>query len=219
MRKLTEVIQERLDTLGINPFEAARRAGLEKGFVNDLLIGKKNGIRQAGLEKLAAALECDPEYLTGHIPTPRRSSEWRSSTSDGGSVPFGGIVENGTWREASARRRSAVSVPTAPDPRFPASAQTAFIIRGDAADGVGIRDGAVVIGCALATFESVEHRLRDGDIVIVRRWRSDRSEQELSIRRVSGGQFAPVAGGGQTVSREEDGLEIQAVVVQAIQIF
>ena len=54
-QRLRSRVQTRLAALGINPFEADRRAGLARGYVNDLLIGKKASMRPAALGKLAEA--------------------------------------------------------------------------------------------------------------------------------------------------------------------
>lgn len=219
MRSMAEIVQERLDVLGINPFEAARRADLEKGFVNDLLIGRKQSIRKASLEKLAVALECDVEYLTGHQKSPTRVGEIGGEETDFDGVKFGGIVENGTWREIGGRSKPAEIAPTDPDRRFPARAQTAFLVRGDAADAIGIEDGMIVIGCTPGVFEETARRIKEGDPVIVRRWRHNRSENELSIRTVSGGAFVSPDDGGTAISRDDKHAEVLAVVVRTIRIF
>jgi hypothetical protein len=219
MRDMSEIVQERLDVLGINPFEAARRAGLEKGFVNDLLIGRKQTIRRASLAKLAVALECDAEYLTGHQKTPNKVDDGVSGEHEIIGVKFGGVVENGTWRESPARMKAGEVAPTDPDRRFPLGAQTAFLIRGDAADTIGIHDGMIVIGCAPSVFEETARRMKDGDAVVVRRWRHSRSESEVSIRKISGHTFLSPDESGAPISRDDKTTELLAVVVRTIRIF
>ena len=56
-------IQARLEELDINPFEAARRGGLERNFVNDILVGKKQSVRGKNLARLCAALDVTADYL------------------------------------------------------------------------------------------------------------------------------------------------------------
>jgi DNA-binding Xre family transcriptional regulator len=63
-------VRERLASLKINPFEAARHGGLERGFINDILNGKKKSIRGDNLWKVAAALHCTTEYLLGESERP-----------------------------------------------------------------------------------------------------------------------------------------------------
>jgi phage repressor protein C with HTH and peptisase S24 domain len=50
-------VEKRLKVLNRNPFEAARIGGLERSFVNDILIGKKESVRERSLQKLATALD------------------------------------------------------------------------------------------------------------------------------------------------------------------
>ena len=50
-------VAARLDELSRNPFEAARFGGLERSFVNDILIGKKTSVRGDNLAKLAKGLD------------------------------------------------------------------------------------------------------------------------------------------------------------------
>jgi transcriptional regulator with XRE-family HTH domain len=57
MSQLKEIVARRLSETGMNPFEAARRGGLERSFVNDILIGKKLSIRADKANQLAAALD------------------------------------------------------------------------------------------------------------------------------------------------------------------
>jgi len=56
-------VAQRLEKLKINQFEAARRAGLERNFVSDILAGRKKSIRGDNLSRLAKALQCPPEYF------------------------------------------------------------------------------------------------------------------------------------------------------------
>lgn len=92
-------IRDRLDALGMNPFEAARLIGAERTFINDLLIGKKSSIRQSAIPRVAAALDCDPEFLVGAQDAPRRTS---AQTPEIGpltaiyGLPLVGIAEAGT---------------------------------------------------------------------------------------------------------------------------
>ena len=62
-KDLRTLISRRLAELDISPFEAARRGGLERCFVNDILVGKKRSVRGDNIGKLAAALETDPVSL------------------------------------------------------------------------------------------------------------------------------------------------------------
>ncbi|RUV84336.1 hypothetical protein EOA60_04540 [Mesorhizobium sp. M1A.F.Ca.IN.020.06.1.1] len=67
---LRQVVASRLNELGINPFEAARRGDLERSFVNDILIGKKHSVRTDKIGSLARALQIDPAELILSQSTP-----------------------------------------------------------------------------------------------------------------------------------------------------
>jgi hypothetical protein len=53
--ELQRAVIARLKELKRNPFEAARLGGLERSFVNDILIGRKRSVRGENLERLARA--------------------------------------------------------------------------------------------------------------------------------------------------------------------
>jgi hypothetical protein len=61
--ELQRAVTERLKELKRNPFEAARLGGLERSFVNDILIGRKRSVRGENLERLARALDWDSRIL------------------------------------------------------------------------------------------------------------------------------------------------------------
>lgn len=93
MSSLKEIVKRRLAETGQNPFEAARRGGLERVFINDILADKKQSVRGANLEKLAKALLCDPADL---IPGSNRRAEARISYGEiigyAGADPEGRIL-------------------------------------------------------------------------------------------------------------------------------
>lgn len=163
-------VKERLDVLRLNPFEAARRAGAQRHFLDDLLSGKKESIRPDALIRVAEVLDCDPEYLVGAQSTPRRLPD-----GEGGSLPLGGICEAGVWRSPGGDPVPQ-SMPVAPDPRFPAERQIAYLVRGHHADALGLQDGDVLVVLD-------EDAIRPGDIIICRR-RMETGEAELTARIV-----------------------------------
>ena len=61
--ELQRVVMARLRELDRNPFEAARLGGLERSFVNDILIGRKRTVRGKNLDRLARALDWDSRLL------------------------------------------------------------------------------------------------------------------------------------------------------------
>ena len=61
--ELQRAVMARLKELDRNPFEAARLGGLDRSFVNDILIGRKRSVRGDNLERLARALDWDSRLL------------------------------------------------------------------------------------------------------------------------------------------------------------
>jgi transcriptional regulator with XRE-family HTH domain len=205
-------IQARLDDLGINPFEAARRSGGERTFINDLLIGKKDSIRRSAIPRVAEALDCDPEYLLGAQDAPRRIRRAAPEIAPD-HVPLVGIAEAGTWR-VTGRQTPPVPLPIQPDPRYPASSQIAYLVRGDHAASIGAGDGAVVVAVSGDGY-------RDGDVVVAVRTRDvgDGLEAETTIRRAVGGWLIcdPETAGASRIPAES--AEILARAISAHKTF
>jgi len=63
MDKLKKIIVERLDELGVSAIEAAKRGGLERGYIRDFIEGRKKTFRQDKIPLLAEALELDSKAL------------------------------------------------------------------------------------------------------------------------------------------------------------
>lgn len=85
-------VERRLEELDINPYEAARRGGLERNFVQDILHERKRTVRGDNLDKLAKGLSCDPADL---IPSARRRSgepEYREVVGYAGADPDGTVL-------------------------------------------------------------------------------------------------------------------------------
>ena len=207
-------LQERLSALKINPFEAARRAGFERSMINDLLIGKKKTIRQGKLEAIADALDCDPEYLAGFQPRPRRREELDGTASEG--LPLRGVCEADAWREAGGLAQELISIN--PDPRYPADRQSAYLVRGDHAAGLGIDDGAILCVVEVSAVEDI----RDGDIVLASRSRA--GVVELTARKVSIGRsgvllLARPGHGSIDQLREGDDAKIEGIILRAVRVF
>jgi hypothetical protein len=204
---LRERVRLRLETLELNPFEAARKASFERSFVNDLLIGKKTTVRQSKLPALARALDCDPEYLTGLQGSPRAGGP-------AGALKLAGIAEAGAWRQPGNTASQGQSIPLGTDPRYPAHEQEAFIVRGNHAAGIGVTDGAVV------TVYTGQMAYRDGDVVAVRRKRSE-GDVEITIRVRAKDRLAAKPGHGSPEVADLDTSEgeIIGLVLSAHRVF
>lgn len=199
-------VRERLSALGINPFEAERRGNLKRGYINDLLIGKKNTIRAKALPAVAAALECDVGYLEGRQGIPSQGEAPASG------MILSGIAEAGAWRDPSVSVVSDTPVPILPDPRFDAALIEIYLVRGDHAAGLGISDGSIV---EVLTGGSA---YRDGDVVLARR-KDESGAAELSVRIIAGGALSarPAKGSIEPLSRSD--AEIVGMVVSAVRVF
>lgn len=60
---LKEIVEARLSELGTNPFAAAKKGGLERSYINDLLIGKKQSVKSSMIPRLALALDMTASEL------------------------------------------------------------------------------------------------------------------------------------------------------------
>lgn len=86
MSDLKSFVENRLADLDRNPFEAAREGGLERSFVNDILIGKKRTVSGGNVNKLAQALDATASDIISAMGTgsPRRSVEQTAPPSEVG---------------------------------------------------------------------------------------------------------------------------------------
>lgn len=60
---LKQLVERRLDELGLNPFEAATRAGLNRLFIRDILKDRKKSVQGNNQARLALALDMTVEDL------------------------------------------------------------------------------------------------------------------------------------------------------------
>jgi aspartate carbamoyltransferase catalytic subunit len=63
---LKERIGERVSALKISWRRASLEAGLEAGFIQDIITGRSQHPGEDALASLASALKCSPAYLAGH---------------------------------------------------------------------------------------------------------------------------------------------------------
>ncbi len=78
---LVERIKIRMDALGLNACRAATMATLGRTYVLDILRGKVSDPGARSLQKLAAVLECSPDYLLGD-PVAEASRRYPSRPAD-----------------------------------------------------------------------------------------------------------------------------------------
>lgn len=198
MSGLKELTQKRLAATGRNAFEAAKIGGLERSFVNDILIEKKKSVQGRSLGKLALALDTSPEAIaaamTGNtLPESADSSTGPSTVTPvdlGELVPvkiagkvkageFIAIEDLGDWEEPEEFLDTR-------DPRFPHARHLGFEVEGDSMNALKprpIQDGDRLSALA---YEDIADRfpLRDGMIVVVERTRHGGHEREWSVKQL-----------------------------------
>ncbi len=221
---IADRVQERLHALQLNPAETARKAGLARTFVSDLLNGKKRSVRHAALVSLARVLECDVDYLTEAQTTPRRSSSRLPQVPE---IALQGICETGVWRSPGAVQNLA-RIPISPDPRFLDKPHLAFLVRGRGAERIGIDDGMIVIGVSPSDDLSATRDLTGAPLVI-RRTRQDTGEVEMSIRTIEATMKGAVLSAPTEKADEapirfppakgEPTVEVVAVILRAVRFF
>lgn len=76
MTDLKTIVEKRLEELGLSPIEAATRAGLERTFLRDIIVGRKKSVRADKMGELARALNLDPGALARNemVPVPAPGS-------------------------------------------------------------------------------------------------------------------------------------------------
>lgn len=218
---LRKRVQGRLDALGINAFEAAKRGGLTRNFFYELFRlengkYKKDRFNPKHLDAAAAALDCDPEYLTLEQRTPRR-----------GGIPDGtkvsGIAEAGALRSPGAGVPKGLSAAIETDPRYPAEAQAIYLVRGGHAVGLNIPSEAFVLIANTDALREVGRELIAGDVVVVSRTAVE-DKVEITIRKVAfdakGIRFdaLPDEGEIEPLYASEE-VSVLGLVLQAIMVF
>ncbi len=212
---------ERLETLGLNPIEAARKAGFERTYFHDLINGKKQTIREKNLPAAALALQCDADYLTGIQDMPRKAAGGDGNWTASG-IAMSGISEAGAWREKDAVVASIGPIPVDPDYRYPKDEQEAYRVRGDHAAGLGIIDGTILVTASMEGLAVAGRKLRTGDAVLVRRANGNLFETTVRVyedtpdgvrlsAKPAQGEIAPLQVG--------EGVEIIGLIVRAIRVF
>jgi SOS-response transcriptional repressor LexA len=176
-------VNSRLAALKINPFEAARRGGLERGFVNDILNDKKTSVRGANLAKLAKGLDCDQGYLLGAQDTPRA----RGGSRNIAPLPIAFTAEAGAFRDMSTFDDiEASELPTIDAPRskhYPRARHFAVAIRGDSMNAtkpLALTEGTYALCVDVI---DAEIAVQTGQVYAVRRTRDGGQSYEVTIKR------------------------------------
>ena len=110
-KALKDIVQGRLTELDRNPFDAARKGGLERSYVNDILIGKKKSVRGDKLEQLAAALDLRVADLVA-----------ASAPAKGALVAVAGLVSAGSEMTLYSEGQGSIGNVRAPSNATPTTA-------------------------------------------------------------------------------------------------
>jgi hypothetical protein len=160
---------------------ACLKAGLSAGQIKTMRrqhrMKLQHGISNRTLTSLAEALNTTPEWLSSGVgPEERAPNGVAGIGGEGLALPLAGVVAAGVWTEVAdkiAPQQS--SVPA--DPRYPASWQRAYEVRGNSVDRIA-RSGDFLI---VVDRTSAGLTIRPGDILIVTRTKD--GLQEVSARR------------------------------------
>lgn len=177
-----ERVQQRLDDLDLNPFSAARRAGLESGYVRDILRGK---IKEPGAEKLrelSMVLKCSPDYLMGRLDVVGQAPNTAKAITMVVDLSIRHEAAAGNWLAIDELRDEPFgSAPTALVPEYAQYAQWLERVRGDSMDRL-LPDGALVHVVDAIEMGYTPHT---GDLVIATRTRAQGAFIERSIKQVA----------------------------------
>lgn len=174
---LKDRVRQRIEEIGESPITLAKSVGLERGYINDILIGRKVSIRGDKIALVARALRCDPSYLTDDRPPPKMMFQLPG-------IPVLGVCQSGVWRDPNVKPDFPATLPISPDIRFPNTSQVAYLIRGSSLNE-GALGNAAAIGIDIHLFEQTIRRVENGMLVVVRRERG--GLVETSMRMVEKG--------------------------------
>jgi SOS-response transcriptional repressor LexA len=168
-------IDERLEATKMVASSASVAAGLNSGYIRD--IDRKKAVPTIDMvEQLAIALETTPEWLAFGVG---------SSAAPRFGLPVKHEVAAGNWLEVEGGvdANKFDPVPIAFDPRYPASAQFAVVVRGTSINRIAQPGDFLVC----IDIEALGYEM--GDLVIVER-RNQESAREMTAKRVrrEGGQ-------------------------------
>lgn len=178
-RDILARIEKRLKMLGLSAQAASVAAGLSKDAIRNWQRKPETMPVTRSLMALAPVLETSVEWLLGEI------DDETAPTGPAG-IRYGGIVEAGAFRPWDELNQEAElrTVPLAPDPRYPAAAQSAFEVIGDSMTLARIEPGMWVQAVDLNVWEKLHGSPRDGLLVIVANTRDGEPQRELTVKRL-----------------------------------
>lgn len=200
MKNLKEIVEKRLSELGVGAVEAATRAGLERTFLRDIIVGRKKSVRSDKMADLARALMLDHLSLMHGEAVPvdadpgasrADESKFRSEVTTvlGRMVPAAknGKVAAGLFREVDDLDQSETEFIMVPeDEKYPSARQVTFEVEGDSMNDLRPRPILPGDTVVCTVYEDIEHRvvLRDGMVAVVERSRDSGMMREWSVKQI-----------------------------------
>lgn len=200
-------IQARIEELGKNLSSVALEAGLGRSSVRDIVLGRVSSPRIDTLKKIAAALHCTAEYLSGDSDEPNSSGVHLEHWYLNATIDRVTAVEAGVFRPVRPRDRSPYAQKTStilevgiPEPRLPEYQVKLYVMKDNSLEGIGVFMGDGLTG--------VEHPydlqipLNHGALVAVRQSLKDLEIEEISVRQVEvrDDGVALVCGAGSSIA-------------------
>lgn len=130
---LQKRLRLRMDMMGMNAFQTAKKAGLGDSFVRDILRGKTRSPSVENLEKLARALDTTTDWFLSADESPIEVARVDAPIVG---LEVVGTIQAGTWIDRSIVDDSGEYeiIPVARDPRFPHARQYSLKVSGDSMD-------------------------------------------------------------------------------------
>lgn len=179
---LQKAVHARMDELGLNAYQAAKKAGLGDSFVRDILRGKTRSPSANNLAKLAAALDTTPAKLLGRDDT---TSQVRQVSAPIEGVPILGRVAANTWYtvddadfEMHIDDDDIERIPSVSG--YPVDWQFGMIVDGNCLNKVAHHGDRLVCLDLIKSQLDVE----EGDLVIVERTRFEGMMVQRTAKRV-----------------------------------
>lgn len=229
MTPLQERVKRRVHDLRQSPITLAKTVGLERGFINDIIIGRKKSVREGKIELVAQALECDVAWLMGFQDIPQLNPPPNQilppprirTLVAGPGLPVRGVCQTGIWRSRTSPPDYPSTYPVAADIRYSHIPQHAYLVR-----PTDERMMKVALAVDLAAFEQGIRQIDDGTIVVVQRERAELTETSLRCviqfpQRVLAPLRGDPAGDGEIIANDSGwpaDLKIVAVVTALIDL-
>lgn len=177
---LQKRVKTRMDLMGLNAFQTAKRAGLGDSYVRDILRGRTRVPNAENIEKLAAALETTPAFLMGREDTADSTLRTVSAKVEG--VPVLGRVAANTWYTADDLvDENSAEVERVPSVSgYPLEWQFGLIVDGNCLNKIAL-DGDRLVCLDLI---KAQVDIAEGDLVVVERLRFGGQMRQRTAKRV-----------------------------------